>query len=321
MDYLKNHKKITQAEYIKIKDFIIVQLKSEDTEGVSAVKAISNVKNLLYDNFIKNNIVEKHFTYFSSSYNAIVNHTFNYGAKQADPILKTLETVVFENFNSTLSTFKIHNLYQEDFKDLTFEKFYPELLKLVVYKKSYSRLENSIPILMEAIKLFFDTDNYEGFCQSLLQDDEDKITIERITKIFKKYGRVLKNEAPKKVNGNEDKDLNRYLLKYKDQIAKFEDNEKALLLSFCVRPEYNLPSTEKIKLILISGSINNDYSIFEEAANKNTLYNDINKGINRNMSKKNKIILVAKTLEKIKIFNLDKTNETLKSIETNLKKF
>jgi hypothetical protein len=37
------------------------------------------------------------------------------------------------------------------------------------------------------------------------------------------------------------------------------------------------------------------------------------------MSKKNKIILVVKTLEKIKIFNLDKTNGTLKSIETNLK--
>jgi hypothetical protein len=232
MDYLKKHKKITQAEYIKIKDFIIVQLKSEDTEGLSAVKAISNVKNLLYDNFIKNNTVEKHFTYFSSSYNAIVNHTFNYGAKQVDPILKTLETEVFENFNSTLSTFKIHNLYKEDFKDLTFEKFYPELLKLVVYKRSYSRLENSIPILMEAIKLFFDTDNYEGFCQSLLQDDEDKITIERITKIFKKYGRVLKNEAPKKVNENEDKDLNRYLLSTKIKLQNLKIMKKHYYLVF-----------------------------------------------------------------------------------------
>lgn len=319
MDYLKNHHKITQTEYIKIKDYIIIQLKSETNKGLSADKAISNLRNRLYDDFNKNNIIEKHFSYFSNSYNAIVNHTHNYDVSKTDPILKTLKNEVFENFNSTLSTFKIQNLYQEDFKDLTFEKFYPELLKLVVYKRCYSRLENSIPVLMEVIKLFFDTNNYEGFCQYLLQDDEDKITVERITKIFKKYGRVLRNDAPKKINEIESKDLNRYLLKYKDQITKFEDNEKALLLSFCIRSEYNLPTTEKIKLILICGSINNDYTIFEEQANKNSLYNDINKGINKKISLLTKKKLVATTIEKVKIFKLTKTNETLKSIENNLK--
>ncbi len=319
MDYLKKHQKITQTEYIKIKDYIIDQLKSDAAEGLLADKAISKLLNHLYADFIKNNLIEKHYSYFSASYNAIINHAFNYDSSKFDPILKTLENEVFKNFNSTLSTFKIHNLYQKDVKDLTFEKFYPELLKLVVYKRCYSRLENSIPILMEAIKLFFNTDNYEGFCQSLLQDDEDTITVERITKIFKKYGRVLKSEASKKVNDNEDKDLNRYLLKYKDQIAKFEDNEKALLFSFCVRPEYNLPTTEKIKLILICGSINNDYTIFEQQANKNSLYNDITKPLKINTSLDTKKKIVVSTIEKIKLFKLDKTNETLKSIENSYK--
>jgi hypothetical protein len=199
---------------------------------------------------------------------------------------------------------------------MTFEKFCHELLKLVVYKRCYSRLDNSIPNLLQAFKLFYDNNNYDDFTDSLLQDEDEKITTERIQKIFKKQGRILKIEVPKTTNESDTNDLNRHLIKYKEQIAKFNDNEKALLLNLCVRDEYNLPTTEKIKLILIASSINNDYLIFEEEAGKNTLYNKINKGTKNNMSKTTKENLIESILEKISIFNLSKTKEILSSIKT-----
>lgn len=318
MEYLKKHKKITQEEYTKTKDFIILQLKLEANKGHTVDKAISNLLNLVYDNFIKNNIVEKHISYFSISYNALVNNHHNYDSNKVDPILKTLENLVFNNFNSTLETFKIHKIDQENFENITFEKFYPEILKLIVYKRCYSRLDNSIPTLMKVIRLFYEIDNYDDFSDSLLQDEEDKITTNRIQKIFKRYDRKLQSEAPKNANEIDNENLNRYLVKYKEQISKFDDNEKALLLSLCIREEYNLHNTEKIKLILIGGSINNDHKIFEEVANNNSLYNKINKGIKYYTGLKIKLKLIETTLEKIKIFNLPITTEILKSIKNNL---
>lgn len=315
MEYLRKHNKITQDEYCKIKEFIISQLKMEDDKGHTVELAIKNVENLLYDRFIQNNIVEKHIIYFGISYNALIHHHYNYDPKKVDPILKTLENAVFKNFNSTIETFKIHNIDQENFENMTFEKFYPEILKLVVYQRCYSRLDNSIPILTQAIKLFYETGNYDSLDDSLLQDERDKITTERIQKIFKKQGRILQIETTKKSNESDNKDINRFLIKYKEQISKLNDNEKALLLSLCVRNEYGLPATEKIKLILISGSIYNDFTIFEEKPGNNTLYNKINKGIKNNMSKDTKINLIESTLEKIKIFNLEYASEILESIK------
>ena len=317
MEYLKNHKKITQAEYIKIKDFIIVQLKLEACKGLLANKALSNVKSLLYNNFIEDNIVEKHITYFNSSFNALINHKYNYDSNVVDPILKTLENEVFENFNSTLSTFNTYNIDQEDFKNLTFGKFYPEILKLIVYKSCYSRLDNSIPNLMQAITLFYEIDNYDDFSDSLLQDEKDKITTERIKKIFIRYGRKLKSEAPKKENEIESKnkiDKAEEILRF--NISKFSENDKLFLLHICLNKLYNIPLSEAAKIVVITSNIDN-LSIFSQETNNCAFYAKLNKGIDQ-YSGKPKREFIDNIILKLEPFGLININRAVQSIKTRI---
>lgn len=316
MDYLKNHREITRAEFNRTKEEIIKRLKIEFDKNKGSSNAVREVANQIYKDFIQDSIIEKYKTYFESSYNALLDNQYNYNPKKVDSILKTLENEVYQNYITTTRTFDQHNIGQEDFQNTTYEGFFQQLLKYIVYKRCYSRLDNTVDYLNETIQLFYDLNNYEDFSNSLLEDDEDQITYERLNKIFQKQNRKLPKKK-KETQYRSDDTLNKYLLKYKNQIDKFSDDEKCFLIHFAINKKYELPDTEQIKLIVIAGNFN-DYRIFEEIPNKNDIYNKIQKGQNFKRGKEKKIEIIEGNIEKLQFFKLTKTIDLLKSIRRTL---
>jgi ribosome-associated toxin RatA of RatAB toxin-antitoxin module len=314
MDYLKNHTKLTLAEYTIVKDFIVVELKSEYEKGHIFEDAITNIKNLLHGKFIDNNFVHKHPNYFGRSLYELQNPNSKYNSKKVDPIVQTLKNATFDDFTSSIEIFKTEKIEPLVFENLTFENFYPEILKLVVYKRCYRRIDNSIAHLTEAFKLFYENNNYEEFTTTLLQDDEDKITVELIKNIFKKFGRKLTIENLPKGMADNINEISKHLIKYKSSILKLTKNEMILLFYICTAPKYQIDQSELIKLVLICGSIENDYKIFDGKINNSTLYNLIIKAKNKEKDKTNQINMINSIIEKIEIFNLPKTTIILKSM-------
>lgn len=316
MDYLKNHKKITQSEFNLTREEIIIRLKIEFDKGKTSNNAIREVSNQIYRDFIQNNIIEKYRSYFQESYHALLYHQHNYNPKKVDSILKTLENKVYENYITASETFEKHIIGQDDFKNMTFEEFCQELLKYSVYKRCYSRLDNTIDYLAETIELFYDLNNYEDFSNSLLEDDETEITYERLNKIFQKYNKKLPKKK-KETSTKSDDSYNIHLLKYKNQIDKFSDDERCLLIHLAINKRYDLPETEQIKIIVIAGNFN-DYRIFEESPNKNGIYNKIQKGQNHKRSPLKTKEIIDGNIEKLAFFKLTETLKLLKSIRTSI---
>lgn len=317
MEYLKNHKKITQSEFIHTRAEIILRLKIEFDNGKTSKTAIREVSNQIYSDLIQKNILEKYSSYFQASYHALLYHQHNYNTKKVDSILKTLENKVYENYITASETFEKYNIGQDDFKNMTFEEFCQELLKYSVYKRCYYRLESTIEYLAETIELFYDLNNYEDFSISLLEDDETEITYERLNKIFQKYKKKLPKKKKETITKSDDS-YNIHLLKYKNQIDKFSDDERCLLIHLAINEKYNLPDTEKIKLIVIGGNFN-DYRIFEEIPNKNDLYNRIQKGHNIKLTNEKKIEIIDGNIDKLDFFKLTKTIDLLDTIRKKYK--
>jgi hypothetical protein len=314
MDYLKNHKKLTLTEYTIVKDFIVVELKSEDEKGHTFEDAITNIKNLLHGKFIDNNIVHKHPNHFGRSLNDLQNPNSKYNSKKVDPIVQILKNATFDDFTSSIEIFKTGKIEPSVFENLTFENFYPEILKLVVYKRCYRRIDNSISHLTEAFKLFYENNNYEEFTTTLLQDDEDKITVELIKNIFKKFGRKLIIEnLPKGLVDNKN-EISKHLLKYENEILKISNKELALLFYICISQRHILDQSELIKLVLICGKIENNYKIFDSTSNNSTLYNLIIKSKNKDIDALKHKDLIDSVINKLELFNLPKTIIVLKSM-------
>lgn len=316
MDYLKKHKEITRTEFNRTREEIIKRLKIEFDKGKRSSNAVREVTNQIYKDFIQDSIIEKYKTYFENSYNAVLSHQYNYDSKKVDSVLETLQNEVYDNYVTTSRTFKQHNIGPEDFKNTTYEDFFQQLLKYIVYKRCYNRLDNTVDYLAETLQLFYDLNNYDDFSNSLLEDDEADITYERLNKVFIKYNKKLPKKK-KETSCQSDDSLNKQLLKYKNQVDKFTEDERCLLIHLAINKRYQLPHTEQIKLIVIAGNFN-DYRIFEESPNVNGIYNKIQKGQNHKRSVLKTHDIIDGNIEKLQLFKLTETIKLLKSIRENL---
>ncbi|MFT5254532.1 MAG: hypothetical protein ACI87N_003605 [Flavobacteriales bacterium] len=316
MDYLKKHKEITRTEFNRTREEIIKRLKIEFDKGRRSSNAVREVANQIYKDFIQDSLIEKYRPYFEISYNAVLSHQYNYDSKKVDSILKTLQNEVYDNYISTSRTFEQHNIGPEDFKNTTYEDFFQELLKYIVYKRCYNRLDNTVDYLAETIQLFYDLNTYEDFSNSLLEDDEAEITYERLNTFFQKHNKKLPKKR-KETSSQSDDSLNKQLLRYKNQIDKFTEDERCLLIHLAINKSYELPDTEQIKLIVIAGNFN-DYRIFEEFPNVNGIYNKIQKGQKYKRSPLKTKEIIDGNIEKLQLFKLTETIKLLKSIRSNL---
>jgi len=311
MDYLKEHIKITSNECEIIKRFIIDNLILDKSKGRTFEKSMSNLQNLFYEKFTNQSILNKHITYFEPMCNDLIHHINYYDSSKCDSILKTLEFEIHDKFLSVIETFRTYNINPDFSENMSYEKFYPEILKYFLYKRVYNRLDNSIPHLTEAIKLFFEIDNYSDLRTSFLIDESEKVTILKINNIFKKHNRKL--VLPKKEN----QEITNKLNEIENISSLLTIGDKLLLLHLCLKEKTGIPMSEQIKLILLSQKIS-DYSIFYEDSNINKLYNRINKGFNYLNRKEFNIDIINKLLMKIENLGLTKTKEALISIKTHL---
>lgn len=311
MDYLKNHKKISLAEYEKMRDYIISQLKNSDAEGLMFSEAMINLKNLIHKEFIDKNIAKKYPYDFGRSLTILQRPYFKYNPKKVDPVIEVLKNLVYEDFKSTLVNFKERKIELDYIENLSFESFYPEILKLVVYHRCYSRIDIDFPHIVEMLELFYDKDNYDEFSIKFLQDDADKLNEEDFRKVFKKFRKKFPVEITSETKTVNDIEISKYLIKYKTQIDKIDDNEMALLFYICTSPHYNFDRSELIKLILICGNINNDFKIFESSSANSTLYNKIIKAHKPYTDKTKWYSFIDNIINKIEIFKLSQTSEIL----------
>ena len=315
MDYLKNYKNIIKKESTILKEFIVETLKNEKNNGRPFEKALTNLQNLFYEKFNNQSILSKHLSYFEPMYNDLIHHRNNYDPTIFDSMFKTLEIEIHKKYLSVIETFRTYSIDPDFSENMSYEKFYPEILKYFLYKRVYNRLDKSIFHLTEAIKLFFEIDNYSDFKTSFLIDESEKVTELKIQNIFKKYGRKyvplikeeFKNISPKiKKNSS---DIEKFT-------ATFSDNDKIILLHLSLNFANNIPMTERIKLIILTGSIA-DHSIFTEKSDNNTFYKKVNQGLKYRFSDTEKKLSVDNILSVIEGLNLPITENLLKSIKRN----
>jgi hypothetical protein len=308
MDYLKEHKNIIKKEANSVKKFIITFLQNENEKGRNTDKAISDLANFFYKEYLSNSLIEKHKFYFDGIINDLRIHKYNYDSKKVDSLLKTLENEVYKSFmeiKATFSKFKLEDY--EVFEKLTYESFFSEILKYTLYQKVQARLENSIPQLTEGIKLFYELNDYNDFSTTYLIDESEKITELRISNIFKKLGR--KFDSKKIRNNTNEKSI---IDKIK---STFDENEKILLLNLAFFQGDKIEKTEKLKLILLIGELT-DYSLFEGLAKNSTFYKKVSAGIDH-YGKKNQEVYLDSILLKIETLELKITKGFLRKLKSN----
>ena len=307
MDYLKEHKNIIKKEANSIKKFLITFLQNENKNERKVDKAIRDLANLFYSVYLSNSLIEKHKFYFDKIINDLRIHRFNYDSNKFDSILKTLENEVYKNFIEVKETFSAYKLDDyEKFEKLSYESFFSEILKYTLYQKVQARLENSIPQLTEAIKLFYELNNYTDFSTTFLIDDSEKITVLKINNIFKKYNRkYIVKKTTNKISNE---------LSPIDEIkSTLDENEKIILLNLIIFQGNKIDGTDRIKLFLLIEGLT-DYSIFEGQAKDSTFYKKVAAGINH-FGRKNQIQYCANILNKIESLELKTTNDLLRSIK------
>jgi hypothetical protein len=182
MEYLKNHFKITDTEYKKIISISINSLKSDSDKGISADKAIDNIRHYIHRELIETNFIFKYNQHFEEIYR-IYNLSFsNYDSKKVDVIKSVLINETHDQFEKRLKIEKIPNFtYGEDFDNITYEDFVEHLLKYDVYQKCYNRLLDNI----EFYKLLFEVSDFKFFTFNKFEGHVFDSTLYK--NIFSKY--------------------------------------------------------------------------------------------------------------------------------------
>jgi hypothetical protein len=311
MEYLKEHKNIIKKEANSIKKFIIAFLQNENEKGRNTDKAISDLASFFYKEYLSNSLIEKHKFYFDKIINDLRIHRYNYDPNKVDSILKTLENEVHKSFMEIKETFSKYKLEDyEVLEDLNYENYFSEILKYTLYQKVQARLENSIPQLTEAIKLFYELNDYNDFSTTFLIDEREKITVLKINNIFKKHGRKLvslQSKANQNIH-NEKQNLN----DIKKIISAFTEDEKIILLHLSLDFKNSIPQTERVKLFLLNSGID-DHTIFTEKSDYNTFYKRVNQGFKYRFSEKTKKNIATNILLLIENLDLPFTKEILTS--------
>jgi uncharacterized protein YrzB (UPF0473 family) len=308
MEYLKDYKDIIKKETNSVKKFLVTFLKKENENGRNFDRAIANLANQFYKEYLSNSLIEKHKFYFERIINDLRIHKYNYDPKKVDTLLKTLENEVHDNFLQITATFSKNKLEDHEiFEKLTYERFFSEILNYTMHQKIQARLENSIPHLTDAIKLFYELNDFNNFSNNLLIDDSEKVTILKIRDIFKKHEKkyILTKQTNKPNNENELIDIIK---------STFDENEKIILLNLILFHGDKIDGTDKIKLFLLIGELT-DYSIFEGLAKNSTFYKKVAAGINHYGIKSQRQYCDT-ILNKIESLELKTTKDQLRSLKS-----
>lgn len=327
MEFLKNHKKITSEETEKIQLFLIENFKRLKEEGRSKEYAIDICCSLIYKEFIEANFIGKYSSHFESVYTIFQNAFDNYDRndKNIDVITQILKNEIYEEFQHFGNINKISNRhYDDDFDSITFEDFVIYLLKYHVAKKAKNNLNRN----SELYYIFYDTNDYSKF--TLRHFDGHVINSDFYRKIFAEfYPNKPIPIATKQKNGwgnvtyvinyNPPQTEEEKITEIKEKLKKpyFELDEKLLLLHYCLIDKYGIPLTEKAKLIVLLGQIE-DSDLFDKSSDSSNSYKKISLGYDRPGSKINTQILIEKIINKLNSKHFHITQQTLKKHSSKL---
>jgi hypothetical protein len=327
MEYLKNHAKITDTEYKKLISISINSFKLDSANGISADKAIDNIRRLIHSEFIESNFIYKYNQHFEEVYRIYTLSFSNYDSKKVDVVESVLKKETNEQFKDKLRIEKIPNFtYDEDFINIKYEDFVEHLLKYDVYQKCYSRLSANTHLY----KLFYQTENYKKFTFEAFGDHVINSKLYRDLYSISYPGEPIPI-AVKRINEYQNivydidnsNEINHQLSnpKKKDEIKKqiFELDEQLLVLHLCLEDKNSIPLTEKSKLIILIDKIIED-NLFKLPSSDSKTYSKISKGFYRKGSKKTMIEIIDSILTKIENYNLNITNQTLKKHKAILRK-
>jgi hypothetical protein len=314
MEFLDNHTEISKKEFNTIKQFVIDNFKSLYDDKRGANFAIDNVVKKVSDKFI----FDSDLTNIFSNDSYIIHDKFVLSLERYDDKIDyeekcklVLKNEIFEYYNSLIS--------RDNSLKITFEDFAHNLIKFDIARKITFRLEDN----PELYKLHYENNDYKNINFDYFEGHIINSLLYK--KLFKKF--YPNKEAPVAIgtkspygniiyeivyNNKSDKiKLSNELIKSTITKPEFELDEKLLILNLCLVDKNEIPDTEKIKLIILMGEIN-DFTIFEESSSINNLYSKVNKGIDRKGSIPNILNLINNILLKIEPFELTITNQRLR---------
>ena len=181
---------------------------------------------------------------------------------------------------------------------------------------SFERLIQEIAAFdakIEAYRLF--STNYKLFEMIYESEDYSRFEIRDYnevledTDIFNYYDKIA-HPYRYQISTKDKKNKNKNLEKSTSNF-EFETDEQALILNFCLVDKNSIPLTEKIRLLILIGKID-DESILKDASSDNDFYQKISNGIHRRGSIQNRIILMDNILLKIEGQKLERTIQTIR---------
>lgn len=287
MEFLKNHKKITESEVNILKEFIIDNLKTSFQKNRPSEKALEKLTNDLHNNLITKSFISRYNGYFENCYRTLLEHNTLYDPKKTDTIYNTLEEEVYEIFQPKLELAIKQEYTKEDLIDLSYEEFVSHLLRYAVLKNVYNKLNFEVVHFNELLKLFYKIDDYSQFDNSLLKDHIELITYERVQKIFLHYGKKLKAEninTKNSIKENQKEISSKFNNELYSKIENFNEDEKNIILhAFYKVIELKKSQDKKIDLVQFLRVIRicqgiDDIDLFHENYTKK-FYKQVSEGL------------------------------------------
>lgn len=320
MEFLDNYKNIITEEKKILQSFLIENFKKLKKEGRSIHYVIDSCESLIYKNFIETNFISRYSYHFERIYTIFQSAFDKYdrNIKNIDIIKQILKNEVKEEFQQFDKSNKISNHeYENDFDTITYDTFVVHLLKYHVAKNASSNLNRNI----ELYTIFYDTNDYSNF--TLRHFDDHVINSDFYRKLFTKFypnklipiAKKQKNEWGTdifEIDYNPPQTEEEKITELKEKLKKpyFELDEKLLLLHYCLVDKYGIPLTERAKLTISLGKID-DTDLFNKNSDASDSYKKISLGIDKKGSIANKILLVQNIIEKLDDKDYTSTKKTL----------
>jgi hypothetical protein len=321
MDYLKNHKEITDLEFEKIKSFIIDKLIIEYDNGTNVLTVFDNVKRLLKKQYLSKNLIYKYYSEIGHTHYTFNNHNIYYDKKRVDTIKSILSKDVYEEYSEIIESNTNNNYFPEIIRNLKYEDFYPELLRYDVHIKCDSILYGSSARLMELLKLFYEKNDYSEFKSTMLSVEIDT---QSIKKIFIKYNRklgLINNIIKTEVDDSKLKENEKNL-----DINELTTNDKSFLFYFMCKVvndntiknknPFNLPFTELLRLNTIIDF--KDNNAFKDNYRDSNHYKILSNGISF-FPPNERLPFLTQLISNIKDLKLKDTTKYLQEFITKIK--
>ena len=274
------------------------------------------------ENYIKNELIE----YINKDYG--FNKASNEILEESE---KKFETNKFNTTNPYTDLIYIFNnerkKYSKNFNENVFKRdVKPVFDNLQINEYSFEDL------IKDLAEYYSETDTYRIFRNEnrlfeLIYKSEDFSrfeikeydTILENTEIFKYYCKLVNPQGnnPMMLNGieTENNQDNKATKKINKQV--FDLNEQALILNLCLEDKNSIPLTEKTKLLILIGEINEE-KIFNEDSSINNFYKKVNEGCQRRGSISNMIKVIESIIIKTEPYFLNITKQTLNTHKAKL---